>query len=179
MKQKQLILFILVVLVSIKFAYLPWATWLEMKEESNARLASFLYKQQQAINNETLLEEKLTEHKKEIESFVNKLPSIQANQKANALWFSTIESIKNDNIRIYNQKVEFERDVTKDIGYITGRLSINGDAKAVSVALFSLENMAPNAFVDQLTLTRAKGSKSDNLVAQLYLGQWFIRKEDD
>lgn len=176
MKQKKIILFILSLLIGIKFAYLPWSQWLDEQKTKVNQSMLFSMKQQKAIANQALLKVKLAEHEKDLASFVALLPALNENEKANTLWFNLIESIKDDSIKVYNQKSEFESLVTQNIGYVMGTFYLSGNAVDVMKAVLSLEKKSPFVFVDKLVLNRQGKSvrNKETLVVQLYVGYWFI-----
>lgn len=178
MDNKKKILAILATLIFIKFFYLPWSEWATETEEKNIRLSSFNNKQKQVIAKEAQIEKKLKKHKENLVAFIDNLPLINQGEKANTLWFSLVDSVKVSDIKIYNQRVEFEDLITDDIGYITGTVSISGKASDVMQAVLALEAKSPYVFLDQLKLSRSSGSRKEDLVAQLYLGYWFSRKAE-
>jgi len=173
MIQNKFVFTLLAVLLLLKFAYVPWADWADETQQSVSQLSAFHEKQAQAINNKGLLKQKLDEHQQYISSFKGLMPTLNKNEKANTLWFTLIESLKNKDIKVYNQKVEFEDLVTNDIGYITGSLSISGKAKHVMQAFLALEAQAPTVFLDKLHLNRKGRTDNESMVAQLYIGYWF------
>lgn len=178
MKQKKIILFFLALLVFIKFAYQPWSQWLDEQQSKIDQLMVFSIKQQKAIANQDLLKTKLVEHEKIIATFVGALPALSEGEKANTLWFNLIESIKNDSIKVYNQKSEFESLVTSNIGYVMGSFYLSGNAVDVMQAVLVLEKKSPFVFLDKLVLNRQgrSRSKKEALVVQLYVGYWFAYK---
>jgi len=177
-KQKKLILSLLALLISIKFIYLPWRGWLDSQQQKIEQLQSFSAKQDIAINNKALLKSKLIEHEAKLDKFVENIASLNIGDDSNTLWFNLIESIKNKNIKVYNQKSEFESLVTEQIGYVTGSFFISGNPSDVMKAIIQLELKSPYVFIDKLVLKRGtkKGIKNEKLTAQLYVGYWFIRK---
>ncbi len=172
MNRKKATLVILTLLISIKFIYLPWSEWCSEIQGSTARLNSYNAKQQQVIDNEALISEQLNKHKSNLMRFVEPLPTIKAGDKANTLWFSLLDSIKSEEIKIYNQRVNFEQYITEEVAYVTGTFYISGGAIDVTQAVLKLEAKAPYVFLEQIKLTR-KSDKKETLVAQLYLRYWF------
>jgi len=173
MIQNKFVYIFLAVLLLIKFAYVPWSDWVDEKQQSVSQLSAFYDKQEQAVNNKSLLQLKLDEHQQYLSTFKDLMPKLSKNEKANTLWFTLLESIKNKDIKMYNQKVEFEEFVTNDISYITGSVSISGEATHVMQAFLKLEAKAPTVFLDKLSLNRTGKAHKEILVAQLYIGYWF------
>ena len=179
MNRNKIFLALMVLLISIKFVYLPWTDWVVEIEETNSRLSAFNTKQQLVINNENLINEKLTEHKLQLTAFTDNLSLINQGEKANTLWFSLVDSIKVNDIKVYNQRVEFEQYITDDVGYITGTVSISGKASDVMQAVLTLESKSPYAFLEQIKFSRGSANRKELLVAQLYLGYWFSKKAEE
>jgi hypothetical protein len=177
MIQNKLVFSFLAALLLIKFAYVPWSDWVDEKQQSISQLSAFYDKQEQAINNKSLLKLKFDEHQQYIDTFKGLMPTLNKNEKANSLWFTLIESLKNKDIKLYNQKVEFEGPITHDISYITGSLSISGKASHVMQAFLSLEAKAPTVFLDKLHLNRSGKANNDTVVAQLHIGYWFTHNK--
>lgn len=177
MIQNKFILALLGILLVTRFVYVPWSEWIAEKQESNARLSTFNEKQLQAVENKTRLQSALDVQQRSIAEFKSLIPKLGKNQKANSLWFSLIESHKNKDIKIYNQKVEFEEPVTNEISFITGSLTISGKAQDVMQTVINLEHKTPSVFLDKLNLNQSGRGKSDKLIAQLYLGYWFSHGE--
>jgi hypothetical protein len=173
MIKNKLVFTLLAALLLLKFAYVPWSDWVDEKQQSISQLSAFYNKQEQAINNKNLLQQKFDEHQKYLSNFKELMPKLNTNEKANTLWFTLIESIKNKDIKMYNQKVEFEETITNNIGYITGSVSISGEATHVMQAILTLEAKAPTVFLDKLSLNRTGKANNEILVAQLYIGYWF------
>jgi len=178
MTRQQITLLLLTLLLAIKFIYLPWDEWATTTQNNAAQLNVFHKKQQQVIDNEQLISDKLKLLQQQYKAFSDKLPSIKAGGKANALWFSLVDSLKTKDIKVYNQKVEFEQYITDDIGYVAGSLFISGKAVEVMPAILALETKAPYVFFDQLKLIKSSGSRSENMVTQLYLGYWFSKSSE-
>jgi hypothetical protein len=173
MNKQKVTLAVLAILISIKFILLPWNEWVIESQEATARLSNFEKKQQQVIENEALIHDKLSIHKQSFEGFVDNLPTIKSGDKANTLWFSLVDTIKTEDIKVYNQRVEFEQFITDNVGYVTGTLFIKGNASDVMQAVLKLEAKAPYIFLEQVKLIRSPGKKVESLVTQLYLRYWF------
>lgn len=173
MNKQKATLAVLAILISIKFILLPWNEWVIESQETTARLSHFDEKQQQVIENEALISDKLRIHKQSLLDFVDHLPTIKSGDKANTLWFSLLNTIKTENIKVYNQRVEFEEFITDDVGYVTGTLYIKGNASDVMQTVLKLEAKAPYVFLEQVKLVRSSGKKVESLVAQLYIRYWF------
>ncbi|MCJ8320996.1 MAG: hypothetical protein MJK12_15260 [Colwellia sp.] len=180
MNKQRTALAILALLIAIKFVYLPWSDWVIDSQAASQQLKKFDEKQQQVIDNETLIHDQYNKHRKSFDEFIEQLPTIKSGDKANTLWFSLIDTIKAEEIKVYNQRIEFEEYVTDDVGYVTGTFSISGNSSDVMQAVLQLEAKAPYVFLEQLKLTRSQGKKSESLVVQLYLRYWFtqINKTD-
>lgn len=173
MNKQKVTLAILVLLISIKFVFLPWSDWATESQSATTRLSQFDIKQQQVIENELLIGDNLIKHQNNLSSFIDNLPVIKSGDKANTLWFSLIDTIKNEEIKVYNQRVEFEEYITENIGYVTGRFYMSGNASDVMQAVLTLEAKAPYVFLEQLTLNRSPGKKEESMVTELYLRYWF------
>ncbi|MBU2869360.1 hypothetical protein [Colwellia sp. E2M01] len=178
MNKKQVTLIILALLISIKFIYLPWSEWTSEIEDSTARLSAYNAKQQLVIENEVLTREQLEKHKSNFVQFIKPLPTIKIGDKANTLWFSLLDSVKSKDIKIYNQRVNFEEYVSDDVGYVTGTLYISGEPIDVIKAILKLEEQGPYVFLEQIKLNGKISRKDENLVAQLYLRQWFLKRDE-
>lgn len=179
MNKQKITLAILALLISIKFILLPWTEWVTEIQDSTARLSAFNTKQQQVIENETLINDKLTIHQNNFTHFVKDLPTIKPGDKANTLWFSLIDSMKAKEIKTYNQRVEFEEYITDDIGYVTGTFYMSGKASDVMQAILTLEAKAPYVFLAQLKVIRSPGKKTESVVTQLYLRYWFSQNNEN
>lgn len=177
MRHKKIIIALLSILLGLKFVYLPWSDWVDEKQQAIAQLSAFADKQQYAIQNEEKIKLKLEELQQHLHDYNDLLPKLKENEKANTLWFSLIESLKSPELKIYNQKVEFEETVTQDVSFITGSLSISGDAASVMKAILSLESKAPVVFLELLNLNRTTRAQNETLVAQLYIGYWFSQQQ--
>lgn len=173
MNKQKATLAILAVLLSVKFVFLPWGEWIDENQDATARLSTFDDKQQEVIKNETLILDKLNSHKKSISSFVENLPTIRKGDKANTLWFSLIDTIKTKDIKVYNQRVEYEELITDNVGYVTGIFYMSGSAADIMRTALALEAKAPYVFLEQLKLSRSPGKNKEALVAQVYLRYWF------
>lgn len=178
MKHKKSIIFLLAMLLIVKFIYLPWNEWAEEKQVAINQLSLFHEKQKKAIENQDALILAYEKNQKALGKFVGGLSDLDSSEKANSMWFRLFESIKSDELKIYNQKIEFEGDVTEKFGYVVGSLSLSGRASTVVNALVTLEKNAPYVFFDSLILSRPGGANRDNLIAQLHVGYWFKRNEE-
>lgn len=179
MSRKKITIAILTLLITIKFLYIPWTEWANEIQSSNNRLSSYYAKQEKVIENEVLISQQLKKHKENFSTFVKLLPEIKAENKTNTLWFSLVDSVKSEDIKVYSQKVDFEEKVTDNIGYVTGSFNISGAADDVIKAIVELEAKAPYVFLEKLKLTQKKKKKNQTLIAQLYLRKWFIKQNGE
>ncbi|GLX77584.1 hypothetical protein tinsulaeT_09240 [Thalassotalea insulae] len=178
MKHRKLYLNALLVLLVIKFIVFPWIDWVEEKEFAVSQLVSFYEKQEFAINNEKAIQAHLDNVETALSTLKKPMELLDKEKSANTLWFKLIDSLKSKNVKIYNQKVEIENLLTADVGYVTGRFFISGDATEVVKSILHLESNAPYVFLEQVNLNALKGAKSGELVAQLYVGYWFTHSKE-
>jgi len=173
MNKQKTTLVILASLILIKFLLLPWNDWVNETESDISRLKVFESKQKQVIENELLIRDELVKYQANFSLFIENLPTVKSGDKANTLWFSLIDTIKKDEIKVYNQRVEFEEYITDDVAYVTGVFYMSGLAKDVMAAVLKLESKSPYVFLEQLKLIRRQGKNKEDLVVQIYLRAWF------
>lgn len=171
MENKKNILFILFALIGIKFVFIPWLDWVDAQALNNNKLMTISSKQANLIENKELLAKSVEATEQIVIAFLDNVPETTESLTANTLWLNFVESIKNKNVKIYQQKVEFETLVLENVGYVTGTFYISGSSFDVMNVLSTIEKNSPYAFFEQIKLT---GFKDQNkLTVHLYLGYWF------
>lgn len=171
MKNKKVVLSLLLLLLGLKFAYIPWLSWGEERVANIERLQLMQAKQERLIQKKSDLLTHANTLSELKNSFVSQLPETKNGSTSSTLWLNLVKSIKVDGVKVYNQKVQLESLVLDNVGYVVGSFYISGKAHDVMALVSSLEQKQPYVFFEKIKLTRPK--QKEKLTVHLYLGYWF------